>query len=229
MQTKQNLEDLPYERFWSLGAEHLSEKELLAIILRSGTKEKDALTLAKEILAMSDTRKGLRGLFHLSIEDLLSIRGIGEVKAVQIMCLGEICKRMTKPIEGTNISFTDPDAVARHYMPNLAHLEWECVYLMCLDNKGRLLREKQISHGSIRMSLIPPREIFLEALQSKAVNIILIHNHPSGDPSPSQTDIESTIKIKRLGEDLQIPLLDHIIIGDYRYYSFRKEDNVFLG
>ena len=109
-------------------------------------------------------------------------------------------------------------------MELLRHKETECVFLLSLDTKGKMIGEKKISEGSVKMSLISPREIFLEALSMKAVNIILVHNHPSGDPSPSQSDIELTGNVRILGEMLDVPLLDHIVIGDNCYTSFKEAD-----
>lgn len=218
-------EEMPFERYAMYGAENLSESELLAIFLRSGTKTRSACQLARDILLKceKDYGKGLQALFTMSLEELKELPGIGHIKAVQIKCLGEICKRMNRPAMDSRKSYKTPESVAEYYMDILSHLEYECVHLMCLDTKGCLVKEKRISMGSIKMSLIPPREIFLEALQTKAVNIILIHNHPSGEVTPSKKDIECTRQIADLGKLLDIPLLDHIIIGNHQFYSFRQE------
>lgn len=216
--------DLPYERFLRFGAENLTETELLAIILRTGTRERSALQVAEEVLAMARyPREGLLGLYDLDVEDLMTVSGIGEVKAVRLKCLTELSKRISQAKAKKVFSFLNSQSVAEYYMEQLRHRDTECVYLLSLDNKGCMLCDKRLSDGSVRMSLISPREVFLEALRSKAVSIILIHNHPSGDPTPSKSDVELTRNVHTIGEMMNIPLTDHIIIGDNRYVSFREE------
>lgn len=213
-------QELPYERFIRFGPENLTERELIAIILRTGTKDQSALQLAGQVLDLAKyPREGLLGLYDVSLDELMSIKGIGMVKAVKLKCLTELSMRMSRATAEQGLCFTNSGKVAEYFMERLRHRDTECVILVCLDSKGQLLSEKKISEGSVRMSLISPREIFLEALHSKAVNIILVHNHPSGDPAPSRADIELTQCVKELGEKMDIPLLDHIIIGDNRYIS----------
>ncbi len=216
-------QDMPYEKFQRLGAESLTESELLAIILRTGTKERSALELANQVLSLAKyPREGLLGLYDLTLEQLMEIKGIGKVKAIKLKCLTELSMRISSSFAKQALSITSSGAVAGYFMEKLRHRETECVILVCLDAKGQLLSEKKLSEGSVRMSLISPREIFLEALQSRAVNILLVHNHPSGDPTPSIADKELTLNVKELGEKMDIPLLDHIIIGDNRYTSFKE-------
>lgn len=224
MKNETNLrQDMPYEKFQRFGAESLTESELLAIILRTGTKERSALELANQVLSMAKyPREGLLGLYDLTLEQLMEIKGIGKVKAIKLKCLTELSMRISSSIAKQGLSFTSSGAVAGYFMEKLRHRETECAILVCLDAKGQLLSEKKLSEGSVRMSLISPREIFLEALQCKAVNILLVHNHPSGDPTPSAADRELTLNVKELGEKMDIPLLDHIIIGDNRYTSFKE-------
>lgn len=216
-------ENLPYEKFEHIGAEHMTESELLAIILRTGTKEKSALQLAEEVLSTTSAKgKGLLGLYDTSVEDLQKIKGIGHVKAVKLKCLTELTVRISRARAKKELSFCNAASVADYFMEKLRHRNTECVILISLDIKGGLIREQKLSDGSVRMSLISPREIFIEALHNRAVNILLIHNHPSGDPTPSHTDIELTKTVSRLGELLGVPLLDHIIIGDHSYASLRE-------
>lgn len=220
---KNSNQDLPYERFQRFGAENLTEGELLAIILRTGTKDSSALELAKQVLAMASyPREGLLGLYDLTLEQLMEIKGIGKVKAIKLKCLTELSMRISSSVAKQGLCFTNPGGVAGYFMEKLRHKQTECVILVCLDAKGQLIIEKRLSEGSVRMSLISPREIFLEALHCKAVNILLVHNHPSGDPAPSAADMELTLNVKELGEKMDIPLLDHIIIGDNRYTSFKE-------
>lgn len=216
-------QNLPYEKFRQLGPQSLTESELLAIILRTGTRDKSALQLAEEVLQLSKyPREGLLGLYDVSLEELMAIKGIGMVKAVKLKCLTELTMRMSRSCAKSKLCFTNPSTVADYYMEKLRHLDTECVILVSLDAKGELLKEKKLSDGSVRMSMISPREIFLEALKNKAVNVILVHNHPSGDPTPSRADIEMTQIVHEMGEMMDIPLLDHIIIGDNQYASFRE-------
>ena len=212
---------LPYERFQQFGPENLTEAELLAVILRTGTKDTSAVELAEKVLALAKyPREGLLGLHDVSVEELTQIRGIGIVKAVKLKCIAELSNRARA---STGICFTRADMVAEYFMEKLRHKDTECVYLLCLDAKGQLIREKKLSDGCVNMALISPREIFLEALKDKAVNIILVHNHPSGDPTPSRADRELTDNVAGAGEQMDIPLLDHIIIGDNRYTSFKEQ------
>lgn len=215
--------DLPYEKFLRYGPEHLTERELLAIILRTGTREKNALELAGEVLSLARyPREGLLGLYDISLEELMQIKGIGLVKAVRLKCLTELSMRISRASAKEGLLFNSPNLVAQYFMEPLRHRETECVILVSLDTKGRMIGEKKISDGSVKMSLISPREIFLEALHTKAVNILLVHNHPSGDPTPSRLDRDVTQNISRLGRMMDILLLDHIIIGDNRYASFKE-------
>ena len=214
----------PYEKFRRFGVESLTEAELLVVILRCGTKKKDAESLAARILSLSPTGKdNLLGLHHLSMEQLLAINGVGEVKATQIKCVMEFCSRVAKAKAHEELAFDRSGTVASYYMESMRHRTRECVLLLCLDAKGQLIREKKLSDGSVNMALISPREIFLEALKDKAVSLILVHNHPSGDPTPSRSDRELTENVAKVGNQMDIPLLDHIIIGDNRYTSFREQ------
>ncbi len=225
MKEKQKNQELPYERFLRFGPESLTETELLAIIIRTGTRDCNAMELAKKVLALAEyPKEGLLGLHDIPLERLMEIRGIGEVKAVKLKCIAELSMRMSSSRAREGVVFRSSSQVADSYMERLRHKGTECVLLLCLDVKGRLLKEKRISEGSVKMSLISPREILMEALASKAVEMILLHNHPSGDPTPSRADLEMTANLKELSEKMDIPLLDHIIIGDNRYISFMEEN-----
>jgi len=221
---KRNSENLPYEKFIEYGPQSLTESELLAIILRTGTKEKNALQLAEEILSLSQTnRTGLLGLYDLPLEKLMAVKGIGKVKAVKIKCIAELAMRINTASAKNGLIVHKPSTVADYFMEKLRHRKKECVVVACLDAKGQLIKEIDLTSGSVNMSLISPRDVFLEALRYEAVNIILVHNHPSGDPTPSSSDLQVTRCIAGMGQNLDIPLLDHIIIGDNCYFSFKEE------
>ncbi len=227
--TKQGF-DMPYERFLRFGAENLTDRELLAIILRTGTKDVNALELAGQVLSLAKhPREGLLGLYDVTLEELMQIKGIGMVKAVKLKSLTELSMRISRATAKEGLLFTCSSAVAEYFMEKLRHRETECVILVCLDGKGQMIAEKKLSDGSVKMSLISPREIFMEALKCRAVNIILVHNHPSGDPTPSRADRELTKNLLELGKKMDIPLLDHIIIGDNRYTSFKEERGCCFG
>ena len=197
---------LPYERFQQFGPENLTEAELLAVILRTGTKDTSAVELAEKVLALAKyPREGLLGLHDVSVEELTQIRGIGIVKAVKLKCIAELSNRMSRARASTGICFTRADMVAEYFMEKLRHKDTECVYLLCLDAKGQLIREKKLSDGCVNMALISP--------------LSLIH---ISEPT-SRADRELTDNVAGAGEQMDIPLLDHIIIGDNRYTSFKEQ------
>ena len=215
-------EEMPYEKCWSSGAGSLTDAELLSVILRTGSKGEPALDLSRKILSLS-SKDGLLGIYHISMQELMKIRGIGRVKAIQLKCIAELSKRMAKQQAKRRLSFTDPETVADYYMEDFRHEEQEKLLLIMLNSKGNLLGEEVISKGTVNGTMISPREIFLCAFQYHAVSIILLHNHPSGNPAPSQEDLFLTQRVKESGEMLGIELLDHIIIGDQQAVSFRRE------
>lgn len=213
----------PYERCLQHGPEYLTDAELLAVILRTGTKGKPSTYLANQILSHAKGQEGLLSLYHLSVEQVMQIPGVGKVKAVQVMCITELSKRISKTIARGELVFHHPQSIANYYMEELRHLEKETIICMMLNTKNNLLGEEVISQGTVNSTLISPREVFLSALSFRAVNIILIHNHPSGDPNPSKEDIQITHRVKDAGNLIGIKLLDHIIIGDQQYTSMRED------
>ena len=218
-----NKENMPYEKYLHYGPQALTESELLAIILRTGTKDRSALQVAEDILNLTPSpRTGLLGIYDIPLEQLLKVKGVGMVKAVKIKCITELAMRINSACAKDGIIVKKPSTVANYFMEKLRHLRKECVMVVCLDAKGQIIHEEVISSGSVNMSLISPREVFLEALKHEAVNLILVHNHPSGDPTPSQSDIHITLRIHEMGDKLDVPLLDHIIIGDNCYTSFKE-------
>lgn len=220
---KPETEEMPYEKFLKYGPECLSEPELLAIILRTGTKDCSSVELGKQILDLADSPyKGLLGLHHISVEELKQIRGIGEVKAVKIKCIAELSMRMAKAKNEPLLKFSTPKTVADYFMEQMRHEEKEKVILLCMDNKAQMISQTVLSIGTVNASLLSPREVFRYALKKQAVHIMVLHNHPSGDPTPSRQDMEITRRLSKTGELMDIPLLDHIIIGDNQYISFKE-------
>lgn len=213
----------PYEKCLERGAESLTDAELLAVILRTGSRGESALELSRKILAQNEGANGLLGIYHMSVSDLMQVRGLGKVKAVQLKCVAELSKRFAKATFSDGISFKCPADVAQYYMEEMRHREQEILLLVMLNSRGKLIRDKVISQGTVRCALISPREIFIEAMQHRAVSILLLHNHPSGIPDPSREDIALTLRVKEAGAMLGIELLDHIIIGDRQAVSMREQ------
>ncbi len=214
-------DERPMEKFLNKGAFSVSDAELLAIILRSGTKDISAVSLANQILKHSE--QGILGINNLSIEELLRIKGIGQVKAIQIKAIGELSRRLSKA--GLNVNtknFNSPEIIARYYMEDLRYLRQEQLIVIYLDTKAKFIKDEVITKGTVNMSVVSPREIFINAVRCEAVNIILLHNHPSGDPTPGEHDILATERVRQAGELIGISLIDHIIIGDNKYISFKN-------
>ena len=216
-------EDLPYEKCLKQGANSLSNTELLAVLLRTGTKGLNVLELAEHILSSECGDNGILNIHHCTIEKLKTIRGIGNVKAVQILCLSELAKRLAKATAKEGLILSLPSTIADYYMEEMRHQKQEHMKLLMLNSKSKLLGEKDISKGTVNASLVSPRELFIEALEKQAVSIILLHNHPSGDPTPSEHDLLVTKRIEEAGRLIGVELLDHIIIGNNCYISFAEE------
>ena len=214
----------PYEKCLRAGAESLTDGELSAVIIRCGTRSCTALELAFSLLNRHPVYKGLAGLHHLDIEMLKEIPGIGNVKAIEILCVLELSKRLARASIKEESDFSSPDYIAAYYMEDMRHLSVEKVMLLLLDGRHRLMKEILLSKGTANSSWVPVRNIFVEALRCEAVYMILIHNHPSGYPEPSREDLIITRQIKEAGELLGIPLSDHIIIGDKCYTSLREQN-----
>lgn len=216
----------PYKKFSLYGPENMSDAELLSIILKSGTKGVSAIELSDMVLNLCPYEKGFTGIYHLGLSELMELPGIGKVKAMEIKCLGEISKRISQRTARKRLKMNNPSSIADYYMESLSHEEQEHVYCMMLDVKNSLLADVLLTKGTINSSVVSSREIFLKALEYHAVSIILVHNHPSGDPTPSNEDLELTYKVKEAGDILGIGLLDHLIIGDRTYYSIAEHYNI---
>lgn len=212
----------PYEKAAEYGVESLSDADLLAVILRTGTKDKSARDLAEEILKLGNP-SGLPGLLHHSLADYKEIRGIGTVKAIQLSCIGELSKRIWKSAKVTSeLICRNPMVIAEYFMEEMRHKEQEFLKMLILNTKNVLMKDIDISKGTVNASLAAPREIYIEALKYRGSSIILLHNHPSGDPTPSNDDCLFTKRVAEAGKMIGIPLLDHIIIGDNSYVSLKE-------
>ena len=224
-ETMKNLpvSERPYEKAMEQGVEVLSDAELLAVILRTGTKDISARALAEKILTLGDP-PGLPGLLHHTLPDYKAVRGIGNVKAIQLAAVGELSRRIWKRRARVNpISFGNPQEISDYYMEDMRHLEQEEIRVMFLNTKQVLIKDHLISRGTVNASVTTPREILIEALRCCAVSMVLVHNHPSGDPAPSRADRMLTGRVKEAGALIGITLIDHIVIGDRCYLSFREQ------
>ena len=216
-------DDRPYERCLREGPEGLSDAELLAVILRTGSREDNSLELASKVLALNYPKEGILGLLHLSLPELMSVKGIGKVKGIQLLCIGELSRRIWKRRTMEQpLVLTEPKAVAEFYQEDMRHLTQEQFHVMLFNSKQILIRDLLLSKGTVNASLVSPREIMIEALRYQAVSLILVHNHPSGDPEPSSDDVQITMQVAEAGELIGIPVLDHIIIGDNSFVSLKE-------
>ena len=211
----------PREKLLNYGAEALSDAELLAILLGSGTKEQNVLELANEILKSNG---GLTGLRRISKEKLIGIRGIGPAKSTSILATIELGRRFSKAIRDNNerqrLNCIEDIYQYVHYQ--MEHLDHEELWVFSLDSKHYVIREEMIYKGTINSSNVRIAEIFKRPLLQNAASFVLVHNHPSGDPTPSAADIVTTRNIIEAGKTLDLPLLDHVIIGAGTYVSIKS-------
>ena len=212
----------PYEKYLMYGEESLSDAELLAIILKSGTKDANSLDIAREIL--KGNHNNLLNLYDLSYRDLMQFSGIGQVKAIQLKAVAELSKRIAKTNSGYQLKMENPRSVADYYMEQLRHAKQELLICAFFDAKNNFLGDAVISKGAVNYAYVSPRDIFRYAFDYDAVMFILLHNHPSGDPTPSEDDLRITKRIEKGAQILQLNLVDHIIIGDNKYYSFKENE-----
>ena len=219
-------ENRPYEKCTRYGATQLTDVELLAVLLRTGTKGMSALELAQNIIKSKSGEDSLLNIHTLTLQKLKSIKGIGNVKAIQILCLSELAKRLAQASARNSVTFEVPATIAENYKEAMRHQKQEHMKLLMLDTKSKLIGEQDISKGTVNAALITPRELFIEALACGAVYIILLHNHPSGDPTPSKSDILLTKRVQEAGELIVIRLLDHIIIGNNCYISLTESQMI---
>ncbi|MDK9876437.1 MAG: DNA repair protein RadC [Staphylococcus equorum] len=210
----------PRERLLSYGASHLSHAELLAILINTGRKGSSNLDIANELLKTVDNLKELK---RLSISDLNKIKGVGLYKALILKAAFELGERMHSGSVDDKIQISSPKDVADFMMGKMEHLTQEKFIALFLNSKNVIIKQKTIFIGTLNSSIVHPREIFSEAVKCASNAIIVLHNHPSGDVTPSTEDIKTTERLKKCGQVLGIDLLDHIIIGDHTYLSMVEE------
>lgn len=211
----------PYEKLEIYGEETLSNSELLAIIIKTGTKDESALVVAQRILDMGNkcNTKDITFLEELAIQELTKIKGIGRIKAIQIKAVCELAKRIGKPIYAEKIIIKGSEDVAELFMKELRNLKREIAKLIILNNKNIVIKIKDISFGGQNFVMIEPKDIFTDVVKMQAQRMILVHNHPSGDPKPSEADILLTKRVNDAAMLLGISFLDHVIIGNNNYES----------
>ncbi|WP_342562623.1 DNA repair protein RadC [Paenibacillus sp. FSL R7-0345] len=213
-------EERPRERMMHYGAESLSQAELLAILLRTGTRRESAIHIAQQLLGHSG---GLRGLADLSIEELTNIKGIGPAKAVQLKAGIELGRRMANSRLTEPVIIRSPQDAAEILTEQLRYLQKEHFVCLFLNTKNHVVSQETLSMGSLNASIVHPREVFRAAMKCSSAAIICAHNHPSGDPTPSPEDIALTSRLVQAGEIVGIDVLDHLIIGDSRFVSLKEK------
>ncbi|MPN14686.1 hypothetical protein SDC9_162013 [bioreactor metagenome] len=216
------LDERPREKMIAKGAAALSNAELLAILLRTGTKSDSVLRLAERLLKKHE-ELGLSGLAVLTPQEMSKVKGIGIAKAVSIVAAVEIGKRLASLIPGERPAIRSPLDAANYMMAKLRYEVKEHFIVILLSTKNHIIATPTISVGTLNASLVHPRELFKEAINYSAASVILVHNHPSGDPTPSKEDIELTQKLVKAGKLLDISVLDHVIIGDNKYVSLKEK------
>ncbi len=216
----------PQERLEKHGPAPLSDTELLAMLLRSGSRDLDVMGLSSRIISEAGS---LSELIRWDAADFMKLKGIGRIKALQLITVMEIARRVLVQKNDFQPQFNTPELVFQYFHPIAAGLEVEKFWVLCLNRKNRLMKKNEVTSGTASSSLVHPREVFREAIRSGALSIIAVHNHPSGDPSPSSADIQVTRQLREAGKTVSIELLDHIIIGstatDPRqqgFYSFKE-------
>ncbi len=210
--------DRPRERLLDHGAASLTAAELLAVVLRTGTEGESVLDQARAVIDAAGA--GLRGLARLSRTELCRVKGIGPAKAAQLLAVVELAKRFGEEEFPPGEAFRSSRDIYAHFRERLGDARHEHFYTVLLDNKHRKIRDVCVSQGSLTASIVHPREVFLPVIRESAAAVIFVHNHPSGDPTPSPEDIEITRRLREVGDLMGIRVLDHIVIGRGRYVSF---------
>jgi DNA repair protein RadC len=211
--------DLPRERLRLLGVRALSDAELLALLLRTGGAGASALSVARDLL---DRFGGLRRLAQAAPRELSGARCVGPAKSASLLAALEIGRRAAEQRLSVGQPIQRPEDVHRHFYLRLREARQECFTALLLDGRHRLIGEELVSRGTLTASLVHPREVFRRALREAAAALVLVHNHPSGDPSPSPEDREVTERLVRAGELLGVRVVDHVIVAERGYHSFRE-------
>jgi DNA repair protein RadC len=212
--------DRPRERMIAFGPQSLSNHELLAILLRTGTKEESVLQLSNRIL---NEFEGLRLLKDASLEEITAIHGIGSAKAIQLMAAVEIGRRIGRLKYEDRFMIRAPEDAANYMMEEMRFLSQEHFVCLYLNTKNQVMHKQTLFIGSLNASIVHPREVFKEAFRRSAASIVCLHNHPSGDPAPSREDIDVTKRLVECGKILGIDVLDHLIIGEKKYVSLKEK------
>lgn len=215
-------DERPRERLIKRGASALSDSELLAVILRTGSRKENVINLSQRILSQYNIKQ----LSQANVTQLMGIYGIKEGKAAQITACFEIARRLESFNEEVKPKINTPEDVYRLIYPRVREQKKECFIELCLDTKNQIIKEDTISVGSLNANIVHPREVFKTALAESAAHIIVAHNHPSGDPAPSKEDIEITRKLVETGKIMGIDVLDHVIIGDKRHFSMKEAGHI---
>ena len=210
----------PRERLIASGTSVLSDAELLAILLRSGTEQETAVDLAERILVEIG---GLGNLPRCGLEELTTVKGVGPAKAVTLLAAAELAVRISSRLRTEKVVISSPRDVAGLVMEEMRHYLREHFRILLLDTKNKVIGVEEISIGSLNASVVHPREVFRPAIRRACASLILIHNHPSGDPTPSQEDLEVARRLREAGKLLGIEVLDHLIIGDGKFTSLREQ------
>lgn len=214
------ISERPYEKLEMYGAEFLSNAELIAIIIKSGTRDETSVDIARRILALDkDGENNLRFLQNMSMEDFISIKGIGRVKAIQLKAICELTKRISRPINTNQIQINSPKDVANLLTDEMRYEKKEIVKAIVLNSKNIIVKIVDICLGGTNSAILKPRDVLQEAIKLGAPKIILVHNHPSGDPTPSKSDYEFTERLVQASNIMGVELLDHVVIGDYGFKS----------
>ncbi|OXS80534.1 RadC family protein [Domibacillus enclensis] len=212
--------DRPRERMIASGPSSLSNHELLAILLRTGSKEESVLQLSNRILNEFD---GLRLLKDASIEEITAVKGIGSAKAIQLKAAIEIGRRIERLKYEDRFMIRSPEDAANYMMEEMRFLSQEHFVALYLNTKNQVMHKQTLFIGSLNASIVHPREVFKEAFRRSAASIVCLHNHPSGDPAPSREDIDVTKRLVECGKILGIDVLDHLIIGEKKYVSLKEK------
>ncbi len=215
-------DERPREKLYKYGPKALSNTELLAIIIRTGNKENTAIEISQKLLA--GKKEGISFLSDTSLQEITKVKGIGECKAAQILAAVELGKRVMSSTYKDKMKVTSPSDIADILMLDMAHLKKEHFKIVMLDTKNQIIGIEDISIGSLNSSIVHPREVYKEAIARSSASIILVHNHPSGDPTPSKEDIAITRRLAEGGDILGIKVLDHIIVGSNKYLSLKEKD-----